>query len=359
MSTYARPSTAGPRARPSRLTRQGTQGGLQRCLFLVAVDGSEISTRGLRLAAHMMNPERDIIKAITVEMPTNANEAAATVEASMKAAALGQQKLPAQQILLNARSELLKCGVEQYQLQTQLLQLDDGVECSNRNQALAAVAALLVREANRNLRRATGLLVLGAAGIGQAQKGQGNKAVGMGPVAQYVVQKAKCAITLCKEAQIDLDGPLRSTRVPLHVVVCVDGSATARAAYDNAIRFCKAGDVLSVLNVVSQSHERQEAVASARIQQQWNDECAKLSATRDGLTVQFAPEAMQSRSVVDVILQYITRNKCQLCVMGSLELMKVDQTAVLGSVAQAVAMRSKAHCCIVKGYGQEESSFLM
>ena len=85
------------------------------------------------------------------------------------------------------------------------------------------------------------------------------------------------------------------------------------------------------------------------------DECEKVSFTRDGLAIEFAPVTkLHGQTVVDCILSFLQANGCELCVMGSVELVKADGN-VLGSVAQAVANRSRAHCCIVKSFGQEES----
>ena len=97
-----------------------------------------------------------------------------------------------------------------------------------------------------------------------------------------------------------------------------------------------------------------EAVKARQMKNYWKAECDKVAFTRDGLAVEFSPVNKGSQSVVECILAFVERQKCQLCVMGSVELMKMDQKIVLGSVAQAVAQRSRSHCCIVKSYGQEE-----
>ena len=359
MASYQRPSTAGPVRRPA-LARQGTAGSVaaSRRLFLVAVDGSELSMRGVRLAAYLMLPERDRIKVVMVDMPKRA--APASVEESLALAEADRSVQSPHEVLMTARSELIKCGCPSEKVLTEELSLDH--PGTGGADTLQAVAELLVMLSNRMLRRQSGMLVLGAAGKGKAQKGSARKAVDMGPVAQYVLKNAKCAVTLCKEAQLGLDSPLRATRFALHICVCADGSTTSRGAFDQALRFCKPGDKLSVLHIESAADTPNsgESLSSAReskqlVQRYWEVECEKISFTCDGLAVNFAPvQKPRGSTVVDCILRFVDANRCQLCVMGSVELIR-QQGVVLGSVAQAVANRSRAHCCIVKQYGQEES----
>ena len=60
-----------------------------------------------------------------------------------------------------------------------------------------------------------------------------------------------------------------------------------------------------------------------------------MGLSHDGLEVSFCALAHRGRGIVACILSFIEREKVQLCVTGSLQLMKVDQDEVLGSVAQA------------------------
>ena len=91
------------------------------------------------------------------------------------------------------------------------------------------------------------------------------------------------------------------------------------------------------------------------VRRYWMDECEKVTFARDGLSVSFAPVILpRQQTIVNCIIAVVEENKCQLCVLGSIQLIKVaHDDVVLGSVAQAVANRSRAHCCIVKSYGQE------
>ena len=155
---------------------------------------------------------------------------------------------------------------------------------------------------------------------------------------------------------MDLDSPLRATRFALHICVCADGSATSRGAFDAALRFCKAGDKLTVLHIASISQRSDDRIDGEEqmVRRYWMDECEKVSFAQDGLSVGFAPVTLsRSQTIVNCILVFLEANKCQLCVMGSKQLIKEGHDEVLGSVAQAVANQSRAHCCIIKSYGQE------
>ena len=76
--------------------------------FLVCCDGSDLSLRGVLLAAYLMG-ERDRIKVITVDMP--APPPPDTVEESVAVGMVG--KRTANEVLTDARLILTKCGVLQ------------------------------------------------------------------------------------------------------------------------------------------------------------------------------------------------------------------------------------------------------
>ena len=151
----------------------------------------------------------------------------------------------------------------------------------------------------------------------------------------------------------DMQRSLRTSRIPLHIVVCADGGATSRGAFDEALRFCKAGDTLSVLHVDVPAPGQEAFEAMTR--RYWTDECEKVSFSRGGLAVEFVPAPLGGRSIVDVILKFLEARRSHLCVLGSVQLMATRDGDVLGSVAQAVARRTKTSCCIVKNYGHGEA----
>ena len=255
MHTYQRPSTAGVGGRLG-LRRQATRSSNEsRKLFLVAVDGSELSMRGVRLAAYLMNPGIDRMRAVMVAMPRP--PPAATVEESLLQQ--GNQAESPTTVLMAAKSEAIKCGIPANQIEVEEVTMEEEPQ-GTRDEILLAVAQVLVSSANRSLRRSAGMLVLGAAGIGKAQHGTAKKAVDLGPVAQYVLQKAKCAVTFCKEAQVDLDSARRTTRFAMHIAVCADGSHTSRGAFDTALRFCKAGDKLTVIHIENEPKDGDRSI---------------------------------------------------------------------------------------------------
>ena len=131
-------------------------------MFLVAVDGSELSMRGVRLAAYLMDPDHDRIKVVMVHMPVSASVAPANVEDSLKTGAGVKKKHdPPEKVLSAASKELAKCGCPSDKVQTDELYLEE--EGTGGADTLLAVAELLTSLANRMLRRGAGMLVLGAA----------------------------------------------------------------------------------------------------------------------------------------------------------------------------------------------------
>ena len=88
--------------------------------FLVCCDGSELSLRGVLLAAYLMG-ERDRIKVITVDMP--APPPPDTVEESVAVGMVG--KRTANEVLTDARPILTKCGVLQSRVEVEELDLEE------------------------------------------------------------------------------------------------------------------------------------------------------------------------------------------------------------------------------------------
>ena len=320
--------------------------------FLVCCDGSDLSLRGVLLAAYLMG-ERDRIKVITVDMP--APPPPDTVEESVAVGMVG--KRTANEVLTDARLILTKCGVLQSRVEVEELDLEE--ETSGGADTLAAVAKTIVRQANALLRRTPGMLVLGATDVKTAQTGKAGKAVSLGPVALQVLKEARCTVAFCKDLDvIPLSLGHLQKRDALHVMVCVDENRVSRAAFDAALKFCQPGDQLSVVHAhdpgASQTaKERSEKVTETY----WSGEVAKCQESREQLAISWNLVS-KTPSIVESLLNFAAAGTVQLIVMGSVELMKVSKdSVVLGSVAQQIAKRSTAHVCVVKNFSQDAFGF--
>jgi nucleotide-binding universal stress UspA family protein len=142
---------------------------------------------------------------ITVAMPRA--KPPSSVEESVKRA--GEEMRPPQEVLSSAKQVLSKCGLPPKSIQGEELEIEAELPAEpSRPELLQAVAVTIVNHANRVLRRRSGVLLLGAAGVGKAQHGTANKAIELGPIATTVLADAKCTVTLCKQNTIADDGPL-------------------------------------------------------------------------------------------------------------------------------------------------------
>ena len=320
--SLTRPSTAGPlmlsfgtQRRPG-LNRQNTRKVGK--TFVVCVDGSDQSARGLLLASALAKPGEDMVRVITINMGMN-DLADDLLE---RGTPLG--------LVEDAKSELMIRGLPGRSISTKVVDPEE-----------LSVAAAIVKETTF-LRRSTGLLVLGACGKG-AQRRKGEAGKGIGSVADHVLINCKCPVTLVKEDPIyAIDAQPKSRRPPLKLVCCADRAQSSMGVFDAALRFCRAGDSLTVLHVATGRPE-----VEAKTEAYWKAEALKVNAT-SSVQVDVGCVPNTGRDVVDTILGNC--HDYDVVVMGSLELVIAKGKIALGSIAHSVAKRCKAHVCIVKNF---------
>lgn len=334
--SLARPATASPRggtfapsATAGRLQRQKT--GLANKIFVVAVDGSEQSVKGLHLTAAMWTPG-DIARVITVCVTSNdAPDPTAVVSLS------DAQKLSPEGLLMASKHELVLRGIPSRNVTTDLIDPED-----------KTIAEALAAETNL-LRRNAGLLILGATGKGSIRRAAGGAGL-MGKVAEHVLLHCKCPIALVKTESPAIydDGPIKSLRPSLTIVACADRSHISMSAFDAALRFCRGNDTLHVLHIETGRPDQE-----APIKKYWEDVASKVSMSGSDVNVRVACVAKGNTSVVENILDFTHGCQAHLVVLGSIELVRAPsnkERTVLGSVAQAVARRATMPTCIVKNF---------
>lgn len=304
-------------------------------MWIVALDGSEISFRALRLVTFLMNPKHvlkgvhDNVVVITVLKP-------------------GETETSKNHILNDARVKLIKCGVGDFNIRTKAITLPDGWE----------VGDALVYFANHAHmgRSASSHFVLGAQGIDKAATG-GSKMAHLGSIAEQCLAKVKVPVTIVKNAwgtkHADCDGLGRPVRVGhdgnpksgLHIACAVDGTFTSDAAFDLAASLCREGDTLSAVFVMGTGSDRRATMCESN----YTIECAKVGESRKLKQCEFVKVVLGKGGSVAKALVEIGKD-CDVLVMGSVELTKIEKRHVLGSVAMGIAKHAPCHLCVAKNY---------
>ena len=303
------------------------------CLWIVGLDGSDLSFRALRLAAFLMNPkgvlkgQRDNLVAVTVLKDGEAEESKA-------------------HLLNEAKVELLKCGVMDYNVQTKAIQLPAGWEVGDALVYFANHAGLGIASKCH--------FVLGAQGIDKSDGAE--KMARLGSIAEQCLAKVKVPITIVKsswgtsESEKDLFGrPIRAGRdgnpkSGLHIVCCVDGTPTGDAAFDLATSFTREGDTLTAVHVTGFLIKKTQLCEA-----KYGPECAKVCESRKLRACEFVKVPPASGSSISGALVEASR-ECDVLVMGSVELANIKKRHVLGSVAMGIAKNSDSHMCVVKNF---------
>ena len=297
-------------------------------LMIVALDGSDLSFRALRLASFLMCSKqvskgaRDNVVVVNVLKP-------------------GQTEN--RQLMDNAVQELRKCMVLEWNVCCKSVPLPEGWTVGDALVYFANHAGL--GHANQSH------LVIGA----QGADGCGDMSK-MGTIAVQCCAKCKVPVTVVKGAWGTVSGdrtalgrPMRTGRdgkeeTGLSILVCIDGTVTGHKAFDIATAFCREGDRLTALHVTGFLQLRTE-MADAR----YVIECAKVRDSRKLASCEFVkvPPGKGS-SISDAIVA--ASAECDLLVMGSVELANIKKRHLLGSVAMAITKRSQCHMCVVKNF---------
>jgi len=300
--------------------------------FVVAVDGSKMSIRGLQLAAFLMQPNLDTVTIITIGKKNTGAEWMDVDPSTDLEKSLLSGKLTPEQLLGAAKGELLRCGVRPSKVDMEVVDMETD-------------PAEAIIKYTSGLRRGAGVLVLGASGKGMSiREGYG---LPMGRTAEAVLQACKCPILMVRNREIAEDLSVRNPPRPsMTIVMCADRSHTCRAAFDAAYHLCRAGDRLFVVQVKTDN-----ILLSSTTY--WQDECTKLAMLRQDITIEFRSLPKQ-KTVTDTIVTFCADEEAHVVVMGSIELTRPPDAngprVSIGSVAQAIAKRTTAHSLIVKNF---------
>ena len=332
-----RPSSAPPIVRVSMLghgglTRQKTlrKAGKSKTL-VVAVDGSRMSFRAVKLAAWLCDGA-DRVKTVCVPMGgLNSTEAVA--------------------IIKEAEQLLKMCGVPHTAIVPgQVIPIAEG----------ATLTETLCHAAKG------GHLLLGAGGkrISEAKGGQAANAVGS--VSLACMRASHAPVILAKPKgtpKLDTTHGMEqraSGAASNTTVIAVDGSWISQKCFDMAVRFVKAGDEVIALHLVNTdvSMTRQDIAANSllgdrAIASYYENECAKATMAGDPqCNFRFATCKLErGGSVAQTILDFTESVLADLVILGSIELGKPrDGADAIGSVCDAVARKTAAHVLVAKHF---------
>lgn len=341
----ARPTTA-----PPTLVRFGA-GGLKRMatvkykpkLFVVAVDGSRLGFRAVRLAAWMIDTStRDSIKCISV--------------------AKGISQMDALQLVKQGEDLLRGCGVPATSIVPgEVLTIAEG----------ASLAATLSKAATG------GHLVMGAGGARlqkEAEKRKTSAAAAIGSVANECMSVCKAPVLLAKPKAVPtLDNTRffqqRQSGSGMVYVVAVDGSHIAQKCFDMALRMVLPGDEVICLHITNTDQNamrpgaQNTLLGDSAVKKYYMAECGKAGVTKPASSFSFKEAPILGASVSKTILGVVEQAVADLVILGSYALAKAaaatsgtatgkggGSAAALGSVSAAVAQRTEAMVLVAKHF---------
>ena len=345
-----RPSTA-----PAVLARPGHPGGLRakldfnnsrssQKLFVVAVDGTNMSLRAVRLVAWLLDAStRDRVRCISV-------------------ADKDKGKVAALEDIKNAELILRDCGVSRMAIVP--------------GEVLTVAEHETVVEA---LNRAAcgGHLVLGSSGQrrpeGGGKRTLKNDPVYVGSVSLQCMALCSAPVILCKPKATPLLDTVKGMQSRLDgragtvIIVPVDGTRISQKSFDMALRFVKRGDDIHVVFIrsgdrsVSRVGENNPLIGDSAVEKYYKQECEKAAMRFSGSSFAFHALPLKKGSVTDTIIDYTEDVLADLIIMGSAELAKAHQmrspgqsprkdNIALGSVSAAVARKTQAHIIIAKHF---------
>ena len=204
----ARPSTAIGISSPRTPRGNNKPKGKSGKTFIVAVDGSAGSMRGLQLAAALCRPE-DGVQVITVSvgMPDVPDPSTALASDSARSGTLSPEGL-----LAACRASLISHGTAAKQITTRLVDPEE-----------RTIAEALIRESDK---RPSAVLVLGCYGKGAIRRPAEAAALreqgAFGSVTESALLHCRCPLALVKERLIYGPGPQKAIRPMVRIVCCVD-----------------------------------------------------------------------------------------------------------------------------------------
>lgn len=299
-------------------------------MWVVAVDGSDLSLRALRLACFLMNPKLKTDSLCVLHIVKEMGVDADSLEKQCKA-------------------EAQSCGVlsdirghNQFAFKTVVM--PNGWEAGD-------VLVYFTNHIGLFKKGTSGTrLVLGAQGA-DAKGGEG-KMANLGHIATQCLAKVKVPTITVSRAWQGLNGEQtnllgRKARVGkdqssgVKIVVCVDDTHVSEVAFDKAVSVARKGDTLVALHVVGTYTDR---AMTERVKSHFDGECGKVAASKG---IQCDLQVYTSKeSLTDAVLDATC--DADLLVMGSVELGDMRKRKTLGSNVLGVAKGTRCHLCVVK-----------
>ena len=305
-------------------------------VWVVAVDGSDTSMRGVRLASFLMNAK--------------AKDVAKGRDAVLVVHVVKDGEEPPMRLFDNCTEELRKCGLNTFKQ----------VHCTSipLPGPTWGVGDALVYFAN-HVNNGRARLVIGGPGKHKDKGGQWKK---LGSIAEQCLAKVKVPVVLVKGSSWGTDPagdrnafgrPVRTGADPntgLNIWCCVDGTHTGDHAFDVAVSICREGDSLTGLHVETSYDEAAHA----------NDRITALdrkygtTCTQVGDSMKLAKSGYKrvpsgkGGSISEPIIE--ATYDCDLLVMGTIELANIKKRHLLGSIAMHICSDAHAHMMIVKNF---------
>jgi len=302
--------------------------------FTVAVDGSRLGFRAVKLAAWLMDEgTRDKVTCVCLTKDITRQEALSLCK--------------------EAEDMLKEAGVpRQCIAPCQVIDIPTD----------STIAANLAKAASGSI------LVMGSGGKrlqSEWDRDHVKAKAASGSVANACMNDCAAPVILAKPVGVpSLDGPKfyekRQHGDPMTIVLPVDGSQMSQKSFDMAARLVKPGDVVKVLHVSNSDKqmlrpngEANAMLGETALVQYYKGECAKAS-SRFQAAFEFCQTPIQSSSISTTILKFEDAIQADMIIMASNEMAKDSATGAgtLGSVASTVAKKTFAHMLIAKSFAK-------
>lgn len=340
---------------------------MDRHTFCVAVDGSDVSYKALRMALALME-KTDTLLVIHVTEVTSGGSAQEAHVAGKEANVHGISK---HTLEANATVEALKFHIQPHHVTVVVADLGEGER----------IAEKIVGLAHKRAKH----LAIGASGHGAEQVVAPGGAIPLGSVAEFCLERSRVPVILVRgihgkfdfqdaeavagtdpRPHLSIGVAVRgrnACRTPLpwmavsppclhscaRLAPQVDGSNVSKRAFDKAVAFSRPADEVRVFHVESSfSNASRDQVRP--VKRFYDMECAKVASTRTGVACSFEVLPAARGSVSDAVAAKCASAEINLLVIGSIELADVSKSIFLGSVAGACARHSNTNVCVIKGF---------
>jgi len=296
-------------------------------MWIVAMDGSHLSYRCLRLASMLM----DVDNASHHILALNISEGGKTNSL----------------LASNTQEEVRKCGVSMQKFAFKTIGQPEKL----------SVAQTLVAYVN-NCSDLKVRLVLGAQGMRYDDITGVPVMDHIGSVAGECMERVKAPVIVVKQPWRELEGqrnPLgrvqrcgRNGKPGLNLFVCVDDSGLSKQAFNVASKMLRPGDSLVALHVRRPPRDSYSQERENKLRDSYTQSCSQLQNTIKGLeSCKYIEVPRTNNSIGEDILEFTDVNMADVIIMSSEELGS-SRSQQLGSVSLFVAKHAKPHVCIIK-----------